>query len=500
MKINVFKIPSQSIDALKMKLESLEMRVKHGDTVDGWECAFYLSSKPEVDEIPWVKDYEGTVAELSNVKNVIHYAVYLCSKGEQHFALTYGKSHFYVRNLCEQEFGLEMAKRIADENDVKQKATKRFSGKKKKEIKSFVKNTKLDNESGESVDYINAAIIPEKQTEFGEKSKFGSSLIISKEDLGVSGITMVLDSIVNTLTEAIRFDLPKTQIIKDEAQIAKFNAELLKQIKADFSSLETSDSSYDLIGTDFVFSANEKFVFAFGRKESAELSDLSHAELKNFIDTHSISDADIFDIRIKVTNENRKSYSRPLFEMIEYTVPNENVILENGKWKKFNEEYLNQINASIDAIEIEETEDAFKEISITEPNFNSSQDVANVGYQKADTDFSKIQIGASYKVEAWDLQRAETVYAVKFGKPQKLVYVCSQAMATLDIIRNNANLKKLDNPPRKYCLWIGIERSELPKQVSEIPSIILKQHMDMFARKCREIGIEPMLKLSKKIK
>ena len=121
------------------------------------------------------------------------------------------------------------------------------------------------------------------------------------------------------------------------------------------------------------------------------------------------------------------------------------------------------------------------------------------GYTKDDTDFSKVKIGAGYTVEAWDLRKESTVHAVKFGSTQKLVYVCSQAMTMLDIIRNNANLKKLDNPPERYCLWLGFERS-VPEKISNIRSIILKQHIDMFARKCWEVGIVPVLKFSHKTK
>lgn len=499
MKINVFKIPSQSIEILKLKFESLEMLAKHSATIDGWECVFYLSSKPEVDEIPWVKDYQGIVTELADVKNVIHYAVYLCSKGEHHFALTYGKSHFYVRNFCDLEFGLEMAKRIADENDVKQKATKRFSGKKKKEIKSFVKNTKLDNESGESVDYLNASVIEEKQDEFGEKSKFGSSIILSKEDLEVSGITKVLDSIVKTLTtEVTRFDLPKTKEIKDEARILRYDTDLLNQIKNDFATLETNDASYDLVGTDFIFAANEKYNFFLGRNKSPDFLALSHIELKKFIDTYSISDEKIFSISVAIKNDNQKTYSKALYEMIEYAVPNENVILENGKWKEFNEEYINQINSSIDAIEVENTEDEFKEIAITETAFNKSTEVSSAGYINLDQDLTVITLGRGHKIEAWDLQKGKTVYAVKFGESQKLVQVCNQAVTTLEVIRNNANLKQLNNTPERFCLWMAFKLKNVPHRISEVRSLALKQHIDMFAQLCRSSGIKPVLKISRK--
>ncbi len=501
MKINVFKIPKANIEPLKQKMRSLSMSNKNTDTIDGWVCTFYLSTKPEVDDISWVKDFETTVPDLSNVKNVIYYAIYLCTKGENCFVLTYGKSHFYVRNFCDHDFGLEMAKRIANENDIKQKATKRFSGKKKKEIKSFIKNTKLDNESGESVDYISAGIVADKKSDFGEKSKFGSSLIISRENLTVSQIPSVLDAIMMTLNnEEARFDLPKTYEIKEAGLVAGYIAKLSAQIKADISSIETEDSSYDLVGTDFVFYTNEKYSFHFGHEESSKFSELSHVELKKFIAAHNIPDHDILNIKIEIKNENNRAHRKSLYEMIEYMVPSENVVLEQGKWKKFNKEYIDQINASVDSVTIDPTEDQFKEISSTEPIFNKSQELTAHGYEKADTDFSKIDIGAEYKVEAWDLQKDATVYAVKFGNSQKLVYVSSQAIAMLDIVRNNANLKKLNNPPKRYCLWMGFDRVTTPQKLSDVSSIILKQHVDMFARKCREIGIEPVLKFSKKIK
>ncbi|MDO8579696.1 MAG: TIGR04141 family sporadically distributed protein, partial [bacterium] len=316
MKINVFKIPKENVEPLKQKIKRLEMANKYVETTNGWVCTFYLSAKPEVDDISWVKDFETTVVDISKLKNIIHFAIYLCVKGGDCFALTYGKSHFYVRKFCDIDFGLEMAKRIADENDVKQKASKRFSGKKKKEIKSFVKNTKLDNESGESVDYISAAITQDKQVDFGEKSKFGSSLIVSREDLIVSKIPDVLDVIIRVLdTEKPRFDLPKTFEIRDSGQIVKYTNKLLEQIKNDISSIETEDSSYDLVGTDFVFYLNEKYTFHFGHKKSQQISELSHTELKKFIDENSIPDNEILNIKVEITNENNKTYTRPLYEM-----------------------------------------------------------------------------------------------------------------------------------------------------------------------------------------
>jgi len=500
MKVNIFKIPNENVESLRLKMDVLQMDKKQTHSADGWTCSFYLSTKNEIGNIAWTKDFRSMVPDLSTVKNIVFYAIYLCEKEGNCFALTYGKSHFYVRSYCDQSFGLEMAKRIVNDNEIILKATKRFSGKKKKEIKSYKKDTKLDNESGESVDYINAMVVEDKQNIFGEKSKFGSSIIVSREDLDTGGIPAILDGIINTLLEDPRFDIPKTEEIKDEATIDRYNELLLRQIKTDISSIDTVLNSHDLVGTDFVFSGNEKFVLHLNRsKRSQELTELGHKELKDFIETFAVRDEEIFNIKVEIIKEGQSAYTKPLYEMIEYMVPDENVVLEQGKWKMFNVEYLGQINEMVDSIRVDSTEPTFENISVTEPDFNDSQAIIDAGYKKADQDFSIIGVGSDHKTEAWDLQKGDTVYAVKFGTPQKLVYVCNQAVATLEIIRNIPSLMKLENPPKRYCLWLGFKREQLPAKISDVKSIILKQNIDMFARRCREIGLEPILKFSKKI-
>lgn len=499
MKINIFKIYPADLESLLHKIESVEMVEKYKNSSDGWTCTFYLSNKPEVDSIPWVDDYKSVISDLVGLKNKIYFALYICVKGDYCFVLTYGKSHFYVRNFCDLEFGLEMAKRIANEKDVKQKASKRFSGREKKGIKNFVKNTKLDSESGESIDYISASVLPDFQKIFGERSKFGSSMVVTREDLEILGIPSILDKAIDVLNEPPKFDLPKTSIITDDVKIAEYKKGLLDKIKKDISAIETNDSSYDLIGTDFIFSTNDNFTFRHGRNVSNEFLELKHEELKKFIVQYSIPDSEVFMIKVEIKNGNGKTYSKPLYEMIEYMVPGQNIILENGKWKEFNEEYLQQLNTSVDSIDVENTENQFEEISSTEPDFNNSAAILAAGYAKDDKDFSKISVSPGYKVEAWDLRKGNTVYAVKFGPAQKLSYVCSQAVATLEIIRNNANRKKFSSPPQEYCLWLGFERANVPSKISSVNSIILKQHIDMFARKCGDVGMKPVLKFSKKV-
>ena len=87
---------------------------------------------------------------------------------------------------------------------------------------------------------------------------------------------------------------------------------------------------------------------------------------------------------------------------------------------------------------------------------------------------------------------------MKFGTAQKVGYVCDQAMAVLEILRNNANVRRLNKNWKVYCLWFGFDLVKLPAKLSDVNSIILKQKIEAWARRCRELGIEPRVKLSLK--
>ena len=130
-------------------------------------------------------------------------------------------------------------------------------------------------------------------------------------------------------------------------------------------------------------------------------------------------------------------------------------------------------------------------------DFNSQ--LAKRGYEVADKDFTIFKIRSKTPVEAWDVAKDDTVYAVKFGTPQELNYACDQAMNVLELLHNRAEVKEVANFSR-YCLWLGYRAKELSASLADSGSIILKQKVDAWARRCEELGITPVLKLSLAVK
>jgi hypothetical protein len=155
---------------------------------------------------------------------------------------------------------------------IKQKASKKFAGKRKKKIRCYTSNTRLDIESGESVDYLQAAITKPAREDFGRTAKFGSSVLLNAP-IGKTEIGLLLDKVAIALASPPIFSLPRTARITDEAEVVGYDALLLDAIIGDDSRTEFTHSGHDIVGVDFVFSGNEKYTLTARHHRSRALDD-----------------------------------------------------------------------------------------------------------------------------------------------------------------------------------------------------------------------------------
>lgn len=457
MKLNVFLIPLANMARLREKIEAVGMESIYHNQTDEWSAEFYFSTTPDPIEIPWAKDFATELAALPEVPhNEMYYGAYLWRSDDICFAISFGKSHFYLREFCDSDFGLSMAKRIGDKDDVRQKAARRYAGRSTKQIRSYRRESALDIESGESVDYLHAAT-RDSET-WGSWAKFGSSLLLSLTIDQDGGLPALLRKIADELKKPELFALPRTEIVKDKVLIERYDDELIDAIVS--KGVEFEETAHQLVGVDFVFTSNEHYFFQRRRAISPQLNRLGMHELREFIDQNEITRDQIFDIKIAVVREDSKKYSYPIKKSLEYSISDQKVFLRAGEWVRFNEDYARFLDDYIDSvIEIDRTiEPDLLEIDTTEPEFN--KDLKNRGYEVADRDFTILKL-RNYKIEAWDLRKGKTAYAVKFGSPQDLGYVCDQAGNVLEIYRNEpAAFRSIDID--KYCLWLGFKLARYP--------------------------------------
>ncbi|SFE23114.1 sporadically distributed protein, TIGR04141 family [Actinopolyspora alba] len=495
MKLNIFSVLPEEIARLRDKLESVEMSVIASGSQDGWEYQLYYSPGESGRQVPWVKHLEKYFESTVIPESKSPFAVFLFTKADKCFAISYGKSHFYIRPLCDYDFGIDLAKRIAREDDIRQTSSQRFTGRQRKSIRSFSEETQLSVESGESVDYIRAGILNEHITRFGKMGQFGSSAQLTVE-IGPDEIGTLLNDIEHVLTESEKFKLPRTTRLTEADEIEKFEEKLLDALEGKSSGTEFAENSYDLYGVDFVFAGIGSYTIKH-KSKTQPVQELALENLQDFIRRNSIHRDQIFSIRIVHERDGNPAYTNELKRDLEFVADDDDrVALNNGRWVRFNQDYLDFLDSFVANIEVEPTEEDFSEVKGREDEFTKM--CANKwGYELADKDFEIFRTRSSTSVEAWDLKRDSTVYAVKFGSAQKLSYVCDQAMNIVNLLGNRANRDTIPDFDR-YCLWLGYESKLGLTSIEQSRSIILKQKIEAWARAAKNLGITPVIKLSRK--
>jgi len=494
MRVNIFRIETPDVAAMKEKLKASNMQVIHTEQQDGWHGEFYFSKSPAPSKVSWAKIYAPYFT--TEPKNRNHYAAYVFTKGNLCYAISYGKTHFYLRPYCDFDFGVEVAKRIANDADTRLTASRRFQGNRKKDIRSFANNTRLDIESGESVDYIQAAVAKSHQATFGKSGKFAASVQLSPK-IDPPSLGKFLSALTAEVTKPERFKLPRTTIVTDKDEIAKFDQLLIKELTAAVGTSEFTNNNYDLYGVDFVFGSEGNFTLRCPGKKSVDVEQLTMKELKDYIKDQKLAKADILRVKIDHNDDDGPGWSEGIKEAVDFIADKERVLLTGGRWMRFNQDYLDFLDEYIRGISVEAVEPEFAVITTGEPEFNVSAAIKSAGYAVADKDFSIFKTRSSTPIEAWDLSKGSRVYAVKFGSAQKLGYVCDQATNVLELLRNSAGVKEVPNFD-SYCLWLGYRAQTPLTDIASTGSIILKQKVDRWARKCRELGIEPVIKISQR--
>jgi hypothetical protein len=116
----------------------------------------------------------------------------------------------------------------------------------------------------------------------------------------------------------------------------------------------------------------------------------------------------------------------------------------------------------------------------------------------ADKDFNIFKTKSKTPIEAWDEAWRDRLCG-QIWTAQKLGYVCDQAIAVLELMRNKAGVRQIPEF-QSYCLWLGYRGQQLPTSIADTGSIILKQKIEAWARATEALGLTPMLKLSRRLR
>lgn len=497
IKYNIFKIEKSRIKDLLKKLKKVGLH--HTKTIvnDGIELSFYTSRSPEDNDIPYYKYYDPFLTKKDKEnKNKSNSSVFMISSEEFLYAVSYGKSHSYLREFCDSDFGINFAARVQSSN-LKIKNSFHFGGKKNRSITTYVNNSDLDFESGESIHLLKCK--PVNTVSWGKSIKCGQSIQISTK-LTPLELPKLIKEIENTLSQNPMNNIPRHQKITSIEEISKLDKKLCTAI----STLNTklSINEYEVSGVDYIFSDQQSFKFYINKKSSNIINDPSIEDLKNFLEINNIEiEKNLNKIKVQIVNDFGNKYVKNLKEILEFS--DEEYVLINGKWFKFNKDFIDRLKLHVDKITVEHSDVDFNDEELLEFNKSKSknkypEEYFNYkrgleGYINSDRILDKIN---GMKVEKFDLWKDNIAYVVKIGDPKKLSVAIDQCMLSIKSIRNKVLNIPSSMPITHWCLWLILDRKKRINRISDINSLNLLIKLNDWNLYCKDSFFTPVIRIS----
>lgn len=472
-KFNLYKIDYNQLDELVEKLQSVGLTKMGDKKIDGYSLDFYFSDEPDDVDIWWTGLYTAFLKDVEEPKNKIYFATLLVYDSSISYAVSLGKSHFYLKNYCDLNFGLNLAERVVDDTNPRIKNSKFYKSRKNKIITTYQEGSSIDFESGESTHYLKAGTIDKDA--WGKTASFGHSAQFNI-DIKPSDLPKFIQKIELILKKPQRIKLPKVIMVPDEEKVKKLDNLLVNAISKTDDRSNLQEEEISLSGVEFIFSDQYEYGFYTkgDRGSHTGRGELTLGRLRTFITDQNINlKQQLNDVRINVYNEHGRDFSLTLKEAVDFVEEKERYCLIDGKWYQFNQSYLDFLKEEVDSIDLEKQEEVTDQ---TEQEFNQRK--GREGFVNCDR--LNETLCKKYKVEKVDLFKGNTLHFVKFGTPQKMNYVVDQAINTVKLLQNNQSRVQINDEVRAVetiCLWLVFDRTRRFNRLSELNSLIF--HMKL---------------------
>ena len=493
-KFNLYKINTKQKSDLVTKLESVGLKKIGSKTIDGFTLDFYYSDEPDSIDIWWTDVYKDFFGELEKPKNKIYFATLLIYNPQIAYAVSLGKSHFYLKHFCDGDFGLKLAERIADDANPKIKNSKFYKNRKNKVIITYQEGSRIDFDSGESLHYLRAKTI--EKDNWGKTASFGHSAQFSIE-IKPEELPNFIKKIEEVLKQNPRIKFPKVILVQDEKTQNKLDSLLANVLTGSSQSSTVQESDITLSGVDFIFSDQYEYSFYVrgDRDSHTDKGELTLDRLRQFISENNINLAtQLNEVKVKIHNEYGRDFSIPLKEALEFVEEKERYCLIDGKWYQFNQSYLDFLKEEVDSIDFKVQEEVSDK---REQEFNQRK--GREGFINCDR--LNETLCKKYKVEKVDLYKDKILHFVKFGTPQKMNYAVDQAINTVKLLENNQSKIQINGEEidvETICLWLVFDRKQKFSKLSELNSLIFHMKLADWKRQVQNARYKPLIYVSYK--
>lgn len=463
---NIYKVSSKKIDALLKKIKSVGLIEQKTITTQKYRMQFYFSENVSGNDIWWWNTYKEFFHDhVEKPQNKFFFGLLLCTRiddANEIFAVSLGKSHFYLSKFIELDFGINLAIKMADEDTILLKKSRYFSGTKKQDISSY-ENFKKDSYSpGESVEHLKLKASNKKM--WGDKNIIFADSIQMDIDKSPTELEDIFNYINESLSHETIINLPKLEPVSEEALTKELDSILFKSIINGIAGVTVEE--FSVYGINICFNFNE-YNYQLHYKKNRRIlckkdigNSLEISQIKKFIMENDDID-NINDVKIQFRREESGLFTKQIKEVIDFYVRHNkfDYFLKGGEWYKFNQVFMTYLKKSLESISITKkpplSENEYIEwkkhkteqinqgkstdrITYREYFFNNK--ISNeFGYELMDRQLTEIQRinqdKGCYKLEIADLYKNNEIISVKISNdPLKLIYNIEQSKDSVELI------------------------------------------------------------------
>lgn len=524
---NIYKINPNKINELNEKIKNAGLIEQIEKEIGNYSFKFYFSCNLEGNKIWWLETYKDFLKSENNAaKNIFYFGLMICKNilsQDKIYAISLGKSHFYLSKYIVPNFGIDLAIRIANENTILLKKSRYFAGTKKQDVSSYQRFQKNNYDAGESVEHLK--LKANNKDIWGDKNIIFADSIQLETEKAPSDLPKLFNEIERCLsTDDEVISLPKLENTTEEIS-KKLDERLFDTIKS--TSFEVSIEEVLSHGINISFRFNDyKFKIYYRKKdEPYKKKDMGNSinldSIKEFfIENPQIND--INNVKIQFETEGFGIFNKSLKEVIDvkFTEENENYFLKNGDWFKFNQSFLNYLKKSLDSIETEVKEDLcendFKiweqekkrkiaakdkdldnNITYREYYFNKKLSDTH-SYELLDRQLEKMQSLSTgkndYKIEIADLYKDGEIISLKISEENSsLIYNIEQSKTSIELIKNKEI--EFDKPLQSAAIWFVFK--ETITKISEFNSIQFLLAVEAWKKNVLFHGLNPKIYISR---
>ena len=504
-KYNIYLIAPENDQLLADRLVEVGLEKVSSQEIDEVKFDFYMTPKGQL-SIPWWKEqYQELIPErYQNIFNTSYTATLIARTSLHTYAVTMGKSHFYVNEFCDLDFGVDIAQRIGDRTKYKMKNSDFFGGIKDRAITSNTDYFELDFQSGESVSFLKMR--PLSGDDWGKAAiTFGNSVQFNNIEVPSVDLGSIFTSFDKILTQKPLFPIPRSRRVTNEKEIERLNAHVADLVEQGADDLVTI-FEYDQFGVSFVFSDDIHLsVKVLGTTyELDNTGCLTISDIKKFCkEKKFLLKGILSDVKIVMSPDIGRSVTKPLMELIDYK-SEDGFFLRGGRWYQFNQDFVDDLHNRLGEIELSELDFEFKEseykawqakqggVKYKEYYYNSEISRLN----KLELYDRQLDYRRTHRFEVCDIydRSGKAIIVTKRGEPIDLGYAVDQASTVVKLI-NNGKYKTQTKPSKSLAvkeirlLLIFKKRKTRIQLLNEIDSLTFQNKINDLYSLCREKGI-----------